>query len=60
MSMIREVEKNGRWHEVLVEGVIVLVPKDREASQVEDWRPITLLNVSYEIWAKFLANRMKS
>lgn len=40
-------------------GLIKLLPKDGDKSQVKNWRPITLLNISYKIIAKILARRIR-
>ena len=41
-------------------GVITLIPKkDRDASYLKNFRPISLLTVDYKILAKTLANRVK-
>lgn len=39
-------------------GVIKLLPKNGDKYQVKNWRPITLLNLSYKILAKLLAKRI--
>lgn len=39
-------------------GIIKLLPKDGDKSLIKNWRPITLLNVSYKILAKVLAHRL--
>lgn len=50
----------GRWLEELVNvGIIKLIPKDDKRDLVGDWRPVTLLNVSYKILAKALAKRIQ-
>lgn len=40
-------------------GVITLLPKEGDKTQLKNWRPITLLNLDYKIFAKILANRLK-
>ena len=40
-------------------GVITTVPKgNKDRTKLENWRPITLLNVDYKIFAKVLASRL--
>ena len=39
-------------------GIIKLLPKDGDKALIKNWRPITLLNVSYKILAKILALRL--
>ena len=42
------------------EGVIVCIPKgDRPKEYIQNWRPITLLNVVYKIGSSCIANRLK-
>ena len=42
------------------EGIITLLPKgDKPRQFLENWRPITLLNVSYKIASGCIANRIK-
>lgn len=49
MSILEEVEHRGRWDKEMLKGIIVLIPKNNQSTTEEDWRPITLLNVSYKI-----------
>lgn len=39
-------------------GIIKLLPKEGDKTLVKNWRPISLLNVSYKILAKILALRL--
>lgn len=39
-------------------GVIKLIPKNTRRLSTKDWRPLTLLNVSYKTLAKTLAERV--
>jgi hypothetical protein len=44
--------------ERLNHGVIYLIPKVSDADVIQKFRPICLLNVSYKIVTKILANRL--
>ena len=40
-------------------GVILLIPKkNKDSTLVKNWRPLTLLNYYYKIWAKAISNRL--
>jgi hypothetical protein len=39
-------------------GIITLLPKQKEASHIKQYRPICLLNVSFKIFTKVMVNRM--
>lgn len=42
------------------QGVINLIPKkDKDTTSLNNWRPISLLNLDYKIATKAIANRMK-
>ena len=42
------------------EGIITCIPKENKPKQfLKNWRPITLLNISYKIGSGVLANRLK-
>ena len=42
------------------QSIISLIPKsDKDTSILENWRPISLLNVDYKIATKTIANRLK-
>lgn len=41
-------------------GLITLIPKkERDLTWLDNWRPLTMLNCDYKIFAKALANRLK-
>ena len=39
-------------------GTIILLPKKSEAKQIQQYRPICLLNVSFKIFTKVATNRI--
>ena len=41
-------------------GVITLLPKKEDATKVQQYRPICLLNVSFKIFTKVLTNRLST
>jgi hypothetical protein len=45
--------------DILNYGVITLIPKIKEASKIQQYRPICLLNVSYKIITKALMLRFE-
>ncbi|KAL9670268.1 hypothetical protein QQ045_007819 [Rhodiola kirilowii] len=50
----------GKLEEGMNETLIVLVPKNRSPKRMEEFRPISLCNVSAKIMSKILANRLKA
>ena len=52
--------ENGKLSATQKQGVITCIPKgNKDKSYLKNWRPITLLNVSYKIASSSLANRLK-
>jgi hypothetical protein len=39
-------------------GIITLLPKQKEATHIRQYRPICLLNVSFKIFTKVAVNRL--
>ncbi|CAM8893848.1 unnamed protein product [Rhodiola kirilowii] len=53
------VFRRGRMEEGMNETTIVLVPKNKKPKRLEEFRPISLCNVSAKIVMKILSNRLK-
>jgi mannosylglycoprotein endo-beta-mannosidase len=41
-------------------GIVTLLPKEKEVKKIQQHRPICMLNVSFKIFTKVMANRMLS
>jgi hypothetical protein len=41
-------------------GVITLIPKEKEVKRIQQYRPICMLNVSFKIFTKVMANRLEA
>jgi hypothetical protein len=59
LNMARESFANGMLSNSLRTGLIKLIPKEKNNSRVEDWRPITLLPTSYKIISGVVASRLE-
>lgn len=51
--------QNGELSETQKRGIITLLDKGKDRTELKNWRPITLLNVDYKILSKVLAERVK-
>ena len=50
----------GYLNESARRGIINLIPKkNRDELEISQWRPISILNVDFKIWAKAIANRLE-
>jgi len=58
MAMFREFHAGNLPLFNLKFGIITLIPKQKEVKQIQQYRPICMLNVSFKIFTKVLANRL--
>ena len=52
--MVQKSVKDGGFPNGVTKGLIILLPKCSDLHLLNNWRPITLLNISYKIFAKAL------
>jgi hypothetical protein len=52
--MINEAIQSGFLPPSVTEGLITLLHKGGSRSSLNNWRPITLLNIAYKLYAKVL------
>ena len=58
MALFREFHNGSLPLHSLNFGTIILLPKKSEAKQIQQYRPICLLNVSFKIFTKIATNRI--
>jgi hypothetical protein len=58
-NMAKESFENGTLSSTLRTGIIKLIPKGKNNTRVEDWRPITLLPTSYKIISGVVVARLE-
>ena len=60
MEMYRECIDKKEMSTTMKQGIISLIPKpNKDPLSIENWRPITLLNVDYKLFALVFARRLK-
>ena len=60
MNMFHDLHKGDLSLFSLNFGVITLLPKTQEASKIQQYRPICLLNISFKIFTKVATTRINS
>jgi hypothetical protein len=59
MNFFAEVHTHCKFEKSLNASFIVLIPKKQNASNIRDFRPISLIGSVYKLLAKVLANRLR-
>ena len=59
MAVFEEFHQHCKFEKSLNATFIALIPKKNGASNIRDFRPISLVGSLYKILAKVLANRLK-
>jgi hypothetical protein len=59
LNMARESFREGVLSSTLRTGMLKLIPKGKNNTRVEDWRPISLLSTSYKIISGVVASRLE-
>lgn len=58
-SVLQYAISTGTLPHTFRRAVITLIPKKGDLADIANWRPVSLLNNDYKIFAKILANRLK-
>ena len=58
-AMFLQGFEEGTFHEGITKGLISLIPKEGDKTDLNYWRPITLLTAAYKIFAKTLQLRLQ-
>jgi hypothetical protein len=59
LTDIYEIFHTGRMPTQMKQGITVCIPKINSPQRVQDYRPLTLLNADYKIYARLIAHRMQ-
>jgi hypothetical protein len=59
LNMYNGFLSTGSLPSMYKQGIIVCLPKKASAHTLNDYRPLTLLNTDYKIYARILDNRIK-
>jgi hypothetical protein len=59
MALVKEFEKGKANMDRLNYAMIILIPKEEEARTLKKFRPISLINCNFKVFAKALNNRLE-
>jgi hypothetical protein len=59
MALVKEFEKGKAYMARLKYVMIILIPKEVDARTLKKFRPISLINCSFKVFAKALNNRLE-
>ena len=59
MGFFEEVYEHGQFESSLNAAFLALIPKKNDATNIKDFRPISLIRSVYKLLSKVLANRLK-
>ncbi|GBG59023.1 hypothetical protein CBR_g24371 [Chara braunii] len=58
IAVYNEIQIGGKFPVSACRGIISLLVKKGDTNEIRNWRPISLLNISYKIFAKVLVRRL--
>lgn len=58
LIVLTDFERLGRLPDSFRLGIVTLLPKDKDKTDLTNWRPITLLNLDCKLFSKILASRL--
>ena len=60
VDLFNEAAKTGHLPECLTQGDIICLYKKGDPREIRNYRPLTMLQVGYKVYARILVNRLKT